>query len=331
MRLFTSHRLWLGLLLTGSVAAHAQVVPQAVVVEHFTNTRCSICVSRNPGFYTNLRQQPPGTLHLAYHPSAPYRLCLFSQQNPTENDARTNFYGIYGSTPRLVVNGRVIPAAQNYADPAVFAPAQGLVSPLAVQVGLAPFGADSLIATLRIQTVAPHALTGLTYYLALAEDTVFYAAPNGETVHPNVFRRSFTGPDAVAFTPPAVGSTLTIRRTIVRQPDWLPARLYALAFVQQTGGLLVQASASQTLGSAPLGVPAPVEATVQSVYPNPVRETLHLAVELSPGTPWQALNLLGQEVASGQLASASLDVRACPSGIYILRVGGQRAVRFQKE
>jgi hypothetical protein len=110
----------------------AQAVPQTAIVNHFTNSRCGVCANRNPGFYTNLRQQT-NTLHIAFHPSSPYSTCVFSIENPSENDDRTNFYGIYGGTPRLVINGNVIPAAQNYALSAMFTPYQGLTSPFAAR------------------------------------------------------------------------------------------------------------------------------------------------------------------------------------------------------
>ena len=84
----------------------AQVL-QTVVVEHFTNTRCGICASRNPGLFNNLAANPK-ILHIAVHPSSPYSTCLLNQHNKVENDARTNFYGIYGGTPRIVINGTVM-------------------------------------------------------------------------------------------------------------------------------------------------------------------------------------------------------------------------------
>src|SRR5688572_14710898 len=90
------------------VSTFAQT-PRQVIVEHFTNTRCSICASKNPGFYSLLHGSYPQVLHIAYHPSAPYSNCYFSLQNPTENNSRTNYYGVYGSTPRAVIQGNVIP------------------------------------------------------------------------------------------------------------------------------------------------------------------------------------------------------------------------------
>ncbi len=319
--------------LLSALPTRAQSVPQTVLVEHFTNTRCSICFGRNPGFYANLRQQPAGTLHLAYHPSSPYRLCAFSQQNPIENDARTNQYGIYGSTPRLVLNGNVIPAPANYADPALFAPFQGQTSPLSVQVVLTPQGTDSIAATIQVQTVAAAPLAGLTLYVALAEDTVFYAAPNGETVHHDVFRKSFTGPAPTAITPAAVGGTVTVRRVVVADAGWVRPRLYAVAIVQQAGGVQLQAGASPRLG-APLGLSSiTAETAAPTVYPNPVRETLRFTA--APGATWQVVDLLGRVMARGanedSATPTALDVRSLAAGTYVLRVSGRRTARFSKE
>ncbi len=312
-------------LLQSAGSARAQAVSQVVLVEHFTNTRCSICFNRNPGFYANLRQQPTGTLHIAYHPSSPYRLCQFSQQNPTENDARTNFYGIYGSTPRLVVNGQVIPSGQNYADPAVFAPAQGQVSPLAVQVALTRLGADSLAATVEIRTVAAHTLTGTTLYVALAEDTVFYAAPNGETRHYDVFRQAFTGAAPLAFVPAPVGSAVTVRRTVAVRPDWAVPRLYALAMVQQPGGRMVQAGASAVLGTTPLGLTASIETLTSAaeIYPNPAHHllTIRRANGSLPATA-TLLDGLGRAIRQWPLSGADeqVSLSGVVPGTYVVRI-----------
>lgn len=100
-------------------------VPGNILVEHFTNTKCSVCASRNPGFQANLNAHPAVKL-LSIHPSAPYSTCLLSQQNTADNDARTNYYGVYGGTPRLVINGTVISASVNYGAASVFTPFENL-------------------------------------------------------------------------------------------------------------------------------------------------------------------------------------------------------------
>src|SRR5215207_809064 len=90
-----------------AISAVAQV-PKKIMVEHFTNTKCPVCTARNPGFYANFNSQP-NVLHLAVHPSQPYSACLLYQQNAAENNLRTQYYsGVFGSTPRLVINGNII-------------------------------------------------------------------------------------------------------------------------------------------------------------------------------------------------------------------------------
>ena len=49
---------------------HAQKVPLNSIVEHFTNTKCSVCGSRNPGFLTN-KNRFPSLSYISIHPSAP--------------------------------------------------------------------------------------------------------------------------------------------------------------------------------------------------------------------------------------------------------------------
>jgi len=307
--------------LTGGL--RAQPVPRVVVVEHFTNTLCSVCASRNPGFYANLRQQA-GALHIAYHPSSPYRACLFSQQNTAENDARTNFYGVYGGTPRLVINGLEIPAGQDYATPALFAPFQGQTSSLAVSVTLVPAGADSITATVRVETRAPHSYGTLSLYLALAEDTVSYAAPNSEQRHFDVFRKSFTGINALAFSPgAAVGSVVVIERTIYRNPGWVSRRLYALALVQEASRALVQAGASARLGTVTATSAGTAAATGLQVYPNPAGDEVSVNADFQDFR-LEIYNSLGQHVQTqyveGKLSTLSIG-RFAP-GPYLLRAIG---------
>ena len=320
-----------------STAAQAQQVPKAVLVEHFTNTVCSVCANRNPGFYLNLRQQP-GLLHIAYHPSSPYRACVFSQQNTGENDTRTNFYGVYGGTPRLVLNGNVVPAAQDYAAPALFAPYQAQTSPFAVAVTLRPLGTDSISATVQLITQAAHNYAGLTLYVALVQDTVFYAAPNGEQRHYDVFRKSFTNANVLALVPAAaVGAAVMVTKTVYKNPNWTAHRLYAVAIVQDAAQQVVQAGASLHLGSVVTGVRAAASGPALRAYPNPTSGKLQLDTDaVLRGETALVYNMLGQVVRRQLLAETTeiLDVSALPTGAYLLRVitgaGQQAAVRVVK-
>ena len=44
-------------LLKDAILSSIDQVPLTIISEHFTNTKCSVCASRNPGFYTNYNSQ----------------------------------------------------------------------------------------------------------------------------------------------------------------------------------------------------------------------------------------------------------------------------------
>lgn len=219
-------------------------VAKKTVVEHFTNTQCSVCASKNPGFYANLNSQA-NTLHLAIHPSSPYIGCLLYQQNPTANDARTNYYGIYGATPRLVINGNVISPSANYSSSAIFAPYQSLTSPASIRIVQEKFANDSIKSTIVIKTVATNTLGNLSLFVALAEDTVFYTGSNGEPMHFDVFRKSLTNTTGNAITlAPTVGDSVVFTFSSPSNLIWNFSRIYTLAILQETASKnLVQAEA----------------------------------------------------------------------------------------
>ena len=216
----------------GFYAATAQV-PRKIIVEHFTNSKCSICASRNPGFFTNLNNQT-NTLHLSIYPSAPYSSCHLYQQNPVDGNARTNYYGVYGSTPRLVVNGNVIPNIQDYSAASMFAPYQGLTSPVSIHIEQQKFGSDSIHATVVIKAEADNTLGSMLLFAALAEDTVFYAGTNGESRHYNVFRKALSAVTGSAINvPTAAGDSVTATFSSAANSSWNFNRIYTLALLQE--------------------------------------------------------------------------------------------------
>ena len=209
-------------------------VPKKVVVEHFTNTKCSSCASRNPGFYTNYFSQTD-VIHLAIHPSSPYAACLFSMHNPAENDGRTNYYGIYGGTPRLVIQGVVISGSINYGLASIFTPYLSQTSPASIKIVQSKYGSDSIRSRIVIKTEAVHSFGGLSLFVALAEDTINYTGSNVEPVHYDVFRKSLTGTAGVFITLQAtVGDSVVYSLVSSADAAWNFSRIYTMAILQET-------------------------------------------------------------------------------------------------
>lgn len=193
-------------LLLGFVFTTVQAQTQRTnVVEHFTNTSCSVCAANNPGFMNTIRQSG-NTLHISFHPSSPYINDVFNVQNRVENDARTNHYGIFGATPRLVVNGQVI---QNSNLAVSLANAAGSTSAFALRLSTQMQAAGSYQLSVVLTKMAADTQSTARLFLGLVEDTIQQLTNNGEAVHYHVFRKAVSEITGNAITlPVAVGDSV---------------------------------------------------------------------------------------------------------------------------
>jgi hypothetical protein len=309
-------------------------VPLKTVVEHFTNTNCSICASRNPGFYSNLNNQT-NTLHLAVHPSAPYNSCLLYQQNPAANDARTNYYGIYGGTPRIVINGDVISASANYSSGALFTPYMGLTSPASIRIDQQKFGTDSIRCSVIIKTEASHSLGSLSLFVALAEDTVFYTGNNGEPMHFDVFRKSLTNTtgNALAISN-MIGDSIVYTFSSVADPVWDFDRIYVMAILQQNVNKeVVQAEATSPSDQTVItGLPG-IEANLfQAMFPNPSNGILNIDLKPKENITMEIFSSQGKLVKSMNLqpGTSMINIEDLAAGSYIVRLSGLSSVHTRQ-
>lgn len=308
--------------------SHAQRVPKAVLVEHFTNSYCSICAGRNPGFYQNLAQFPQA-LHISYYPSAPYPACPLNQYNKPEADARTNYYGVYGSTPRLVIQGASIPANANYSSSAIFQDELGKTSAFAVSLQLKSLSATSGEARLTIRKADTSSLDSVSLYAAIVEDTLLFAAHNGEQEHYNVFRRSVWGTQPLRVKAPAmVGDSALFTHTFPIDAAWTLSRMYGIGMVQEGNGALVQAARSGKLSAAAMSVTANHPESF-AVYPNPATDFIRVESAVVTKGVASIYDLQGRKVQQQEISgSAQITVSQLAPGQYILRidagVGSQR-------
>jgi hypothetical protein len=295
-------------------------VPQTAVVEHFTNTYCSICASRNPGFYSNLNQQA-NVLHIAFHPSAPYAACTLNKHNKVENDARTNYYGIYGSTPRLVISGVVIPSSSNYGSSSIFTPYLDKTSPIEIKLQFLENGSDSLKARIQIITRAAHTLSDLNLLLAVVEEKVSFAAPNGEQEHHDVFRKAFQSVNGIAITPAAqIGDSVTLEYSVAKNGVWVQNQLYAMAILSNASSKqLVQAARSSNLGLSS-GLIEEGKKSV-SVFPNPANSFIQFS-GLNQGVFLASIyDMQGKLIRSEPIdGDGKLLVSEIPNGFYNLQI-----------
>lgn len=310
---------------------YAQEIARTIVVEHYTNSRCGICASRNPGFYNNLNQQD-GILHISYHPSSPYANCVLHQVNPAENNDRTNFYGIFGGTPRLVIQGSVLSAGANYGSASIWDDHLNQTTPVSIDIRQQKENGEVGVAV-TLTAVADNSIGEASLFVGLTEDVVFYDAPNGEDEHYDVFRKTFDGNttgSAVAI-PATAGESLTLTLTTTPDANWDYDRLYAMVILQNSDDKsVIQAAATDPSDNEPLVSTSEINTIGANIFPNPVQDQLIIQVPAENDTRYLLTNTQGQVLQQGVFQQfTQLDVATLPAGVYWLTLehAQGRAVR----
>lgn len=299
--------------------ARAQVALKPIV-EHFTNTKCSICASKNPGFYANLAAHPEVT-HLSIHPSSPYPTCILNQQNKEDNDARTNYYGIYGGTPRLVLNGNPISAGTSYTSPTLFNPILNLTTPFSLELQQVKFSDHTIGTKVVLKTVATTSLSEAVLFVGLVEDTVFVNGGNGEPTHLNVLRNALTDPEGTTVAVPALGDSIVVEFSTAANAVWDFDRMYSLAILQDASNQDVLQTGKSGYGELVSSAQDLQGGLELRIWPNPAHD--QVLVEL-PGNGEAEIVLFsatGQLVYRGRVGSATpIDVSSFNNGLYMAKV-----------
>lgn len=311
------------LLFVLSIPGFAQV-ERKVIIEHFTNSRCGICSIRNPIFYQTIENYPQ-VLHIAYHPSAPYASCIFSQHNPAENDDRTYFYGIYGATPRVVIQGEVIPPQTPLITSAQIEDKLGGQSDYELSVTNTAVSRSSFNVKLTITRVSGNpGLETIRVFAGLAEETIDYNAPNGETKHHDVFRRRVFY-DTVNMH--NVGDTRIIEREYSMHQDWNADEIYSYAIIHDMITQEVKQSASST--ESPSLINNNTTEEISSIfYPNPASSTITIQPEYQDRfTNVELYSFIGNRV--GDFGNTTqLNVSELPDGMYFIVATDKQNRRF---
>jgi hypothetical protein len=316
-------KLFFTLFLSGiTLISTAQEVAKTIIVEHYTNTYCSACASRNPGFYTNLDSHPD-VLHIAYHPSSPYSACPLSQHNVSENDARTNFYSIYGGTPRLVVQGNVIPPGDDYSSSTIFDPHENQTTPFQLSTSITQnVSLDSVIVSVTITKTAASMLDSLDLYTVIVEESLNFNANNGENVHHDVFRKSLVGEEPMRIElPEVVGDDTTIIFTTKIDSEWTGNELKAISILQDDQKQVEQARESALLNyTASLNEQA-LFANIK-LYPNPSNGTVFIKSDNKMIEHVVIYSVTGQEILNKEINKDELmlDLTHENQGVYICKV-----------
>ncbi len=306
------------------------------LLQHFTNSNCSICASKNPAFFSLINGNAD-VHHLAVHPSFPYPSCVFYQANTAENTGVTSLYGING-TPRLAVDGVLLPAAGSLMTQAQLTAATSKTSPIWIGVTETKTGSQVKV-EVTVQSIGAPPSGDWKLFVAAAEKTINQTTGNGEAVHHNVLRDLLPGVAGEPVALSAAGGTANFSFTYDIKSGWKEDQMYALAWVQNL-------ATKEVLNSATRFDPVFVSTTQlvdnQSITlaPNPATDEIliSLADEKSALESVEIFSIEGRSVlfsaAEKGSKTASIDVAALPSGVFVVRAktaDGTATSQFVKE
>lgn len=320
------------LLVFSFLAVTGQEVPRYVLVEHFTNTWCPICAGRNPSLFNVIQKYPKSVHHLSLHPPIPYSGCPLYQFNKSDNQERTNYYGVIG-TPVVVLNGGGLMGGSPLVTEDQVKKEIAKTSPLAVLVSENGQGNNR---TVTVKLKSSTSLSGdLRLMVILAERNLRFTASNGELDHYNVMRKFLT---------PVSGQKITISQAgeqnfVFNYKDtlgWKPEEIYALALVQNSATKEVLNS-----GTRFDQVTTPLESfgriTGIKIYPTLVSQAFFIDYFFSTAGNLEIFNTRGQLVIKNQQVSGrnpSIPVDGLNPGVYLIKlVAGDKIfnARFIKQ
>lgn len=304
-------------------------VKRYVTIEHFTNSRCSICASRNPTFYNTIAPHAADVHHIAIHPPVPYNNCEFYLANTSENQAWSNAFGIQG-TPRIAMNGTLLPGSNPLLPPATLQQYLGQTSPLYVRV-IEPTGMSRNV-VLQLETRGTMPAGNYKLFAAILEKTINKTTPNGETVHRDVFRKMLTPAAGVDFAPGQPGNVQTFAYSYNVSPSWNANETYVVAFVRNTATQEILNSGTRfdpVLVGTTEAAPRPV-----SFQPNPTKSTTFADLGEDTAAAVEVFDASGRRVRadfdrvnSNRLA---LSFEGLPRGLYIVHIRGQQGAYISR-
>jgi hypothetical protein len=302
--------------LLAASTANAQITKTSIA-EHFTNTSCGSCAFSNPSILSNLAANP-AVLHLTFHPSSPYSNDFFNTQNKNENDDRTNHYNIFGSTPKVVLNGTNV--AVSSLNTALAATATQL-SNYAITISQTAVGTDSFTVNASIKKVATDTNTTAKFFIGVVEDTVVKTTNNGETHHYNVFRKSVTNTLGNSISlPTAIGDSIIINLGYKVGSTWQYDRVQSIAILQNNNKQVINAAKSTT--TTVVSIPTSLTSNTKNnngilFYPNPSNN--YIVIQQAQNQVY-ILNNKGQIVhkQNNIAANTNISVKHLANGVYFI-------------
>ena len=295
-----------------------------VFLEHFTNTSCGICAGRNPTFRSTILDEYQDTevIHVEYHPSVPYTNDVFYVQNPEENEARRNYYGVSG-TPRMFIWGEQVPLSSQLLPLSNLEAVLGQTAAVEIKVQEIKDGAN------RSVNVGLTALENVPagdwrLRVIVVERVIEQTTNNGETEHHNVFRKILNTWEGSNLSILAGTETENLTFDYTLEADWQDDQIYAIAFLQKDDTKEVLNVGSSWNNQQFVGIDdANNEQISLELSPNPATDYLRVSFEQNvfQNSLFEIYDIAGILVQQHHIVASqytnTIAIQELPEGIYM--------------
>jgi hypothetical protein len=298
------------------------------LLEHFTNSRCGICASRNPVFYSTISNYEGRVHHIAIHPSVPYSGCVFYQANKEDNNARKDYYAVFG-TPQLFVNGTKTTGNQLITTSLLDSELSEM-SNLGIQVTESNTGGNKV--DIEVFSIGNPPSGNLRIFAALVEKEVNYQAPNGESVHHDVLRKFLTSNEGDAFSPAADGGKVDLSFNYSIESGWVASEIYVLVWVQDWD--TKEVFNSGTKFNERISSVKETDYDAITISPNPASDFIQINTPNITLQTVQLTDLSGKVIKQiegiNSKGNYTLHLNDVSKGIYLLRAETSEGVKVEK-
>ncbi len=216
------------------------------LVEHFTNTHCPLCTSRNPQLFEVVNSNSPRVHHISYHPPYPYNACIFYQANTEGNQARADLYTVFGSPSAYVGGERANAGGSLLSEEKVLAQIdRTMVVEVNVEESEASTRSADQEVRIKVKSVGDAVAGDYRLFAAIVEKEIAYNSPNGESTHHNVFRKMLPDNEGEPIELPAGGEEIELVYNYDFESGWQQDEIYVVAFVQNMSDLTITGSGTR--------------------------------------------------------------------------------------
>jgi Secretion system C-terminal sorting domain/Outer membrane protein Omp28 len=322
------------LLLGLSLETNSQAV-RKVLFEEWTSSTCGPCAANNPILNAFIEGHVDTITAVKYHVGwpTPGNDPMYLH-NPTESYDRRYYYGV-NAVPWLNVDGIINDvwpfSTANFQN--AMSQRLGVSTPLSVNVTDLRIPGDSNRATVVVNILS-NLPTG-NYYLRVmtVEKKVIYTTPpgtNGETIFPEVFRKSHPNSQGTAL--PTTAGTYTYVFTYKMNPVWVDSMIYTIAFVQNDANkeCLNSFKAIDNITGTPVYTESvPESFSLSQNFPNPFNPSTNIKFTMPKdgNVTLKVYDMIGSEVKTlvegnhkAGIYNIYFDGSELASGVYFYRL-----------